>query len=492
MTGGAFRTNSTAAAGSSVVTVTGDFNATGLDDTIAVTAGGGDGIGVNSNSTLFIGGVLRLNGYSRATLGASAANLIINGGLEMTGNTLQQSNGAGANITRLNGDVTTFASTNVARLGNSTDSDTFTELTGTRTFTVADGPAGLDLSLSSVVRDSPSPIATGGLIKTGPGTMQIEGGGTGNSYTGPTTINEGTVILFKSAGVAAIPGGPLTIGDGVGGARADRVILRNSNQIADANQVTISASGLLDLETFNTSESIASLAGSGNVDLGANSTLTVNGANNTTYAGEIYGPGAFVKAGSGVLELKGTSEIAAGTTISGGALIVNGSVTGSAVTNAGAVLGGDGSIIGPVVIDTGGTVSPGNGPGSLDTGDLLLNGTLAAEVFSTSSYDSLNVTGSVTLAGPLSLTIGSGPFSGIFKLIVNDDTDPVIGTFAGLPEGSLAGTNGSTEFYISYVGNVDGGDIGNDVVLFIPEPGSLALLLGGIGFLAGRRQRRSN
>ena len=69
MTGGAFRTNSTAAAGTPVITVTGDFNATGLDDT----TGGGDGIGVNSNSTLVIGGVLRLNGYSRATLGASAA-----------------------------------------------------------------------------------------------------------------------------------------------------------------------------------------------------------------------------------------------------------------------------------------------------------------------------------------------------------------------------------------------------------------------------------
>jgi hypothetical protein len=47
-------------------------------------------------------------------------------------NTLQQKRGVGANITRLNGDVTTFASTNVARIGNSTDSDTFTELNGVR------------------------------------------------------------------------------------------------------------------------------------------------------------------------------------------------------------------------------------------------------------------------------------------------------------------------------------------------------------------------
>jgi autotransporter-associated beta strand protein len=65
----------------------------------------------------------------------------------------------------------------------------------------------LDLSVSSVIRDSTHRLPPAPLSRQVPGTMQLEGGGTSNSYSGTTTINEGTLVLFKSQNVDAIPAG---------------------------------------------------------------------------------------------------------------------------------------------------------------------------------------------------------------------------------------------------------------------------------------------
>jgi hypothetical protein len=95
------------------------------------------------------------------------------------------------------------------------------------------------------------------------------------------------------------------------------------------------------------------------------------------------------------------------------------------------------------------------------------------------------------------ISLGFNPQDNVdaFTIILNDGVDGIAGagrfTFGGnpLPEGSqffVAGTF-SQLFSISYAG----GD-GNDVVLrAIPEPGSAALLLGGLALLAGRRRRRA-
>jgi fibronectin-binding autotransporter adhesin len=296
--------------------------------------------------------------------------------------------------------------------------------------------------------------------------------------------------------VNAIPaGGLVVVGDGIGGARADRLIVRNSHQIDDTADVVVGSSGLLDLGTFNASETIGSVSGAGNVDLGPGGVFSVSGTASTSFSGSITGAGSFIKGGSGVLDLTGASDILGGTTVNGtGSLLVNGTLGGAVIVDAGATLGGDGSILGPVTLN-GGTLSPGNSPGSLDTGDLsMATGTLLAELNSRTSYDSLNVTGSVTLGGTLTLSIGAGPFVGsdVLSLIINDGTDSVNGTFAGLPEGSLVGSGAGVNFFISYVGNVDGGATPNDVVLFIPEPGSATLLLGGLGSLLALRRRRQN
>ncbi|PYP08808.1 MAG: hypothetical protein DMD59_11065 [Gemmatimonadetes bacterium] len=94
-----------------------------------------------------------------------------------------------------------------------------------------------------------------------------------------------------------------------------------------------------------------------------------------------------------------------------------------------------------------------------------LNGTTAG-----SGYDQLSVTGTVNLSGAaLTGTMGFSPPTGTtFTIINNDGADAIVGTFAGLPEGSTVVLSGQS-LTISYVGGT-----GNDVVLGAARP-NLAL-----------------
>ena len=506
MRGGLFRTNSVgqSAPTDSVVNVTGDFDATGASNTFGV-----DGVQVNSSTTLNIGGVLRLAGYSRGVLGGDGTTVLNLNGLEMTGTVITQNTGGGSAIIRLNGNVTTFASEVPAVLGNTTDVDNFVELNGTRTFNVADGPAGLDFSLASLATDSLTPAAAGGIIKAGPGTMQIQGGGTVNNYTGPTMINEGSVILFKNTGTSALGLGPITVGDGAGGAQADKLVIRNSDQIDDASTVNIASSGLLDLVTYGRSEQVNAITGTGAVDLGSTSILTIGNSASATFAGVIHGGGALTKSGTGTFELTGTNLYVGATTVTDGTLLINGSISGSAVTAASTgVLAGAGRV--GDLHTTGGTVAPGgNLAGAATAGRLSANdttfdgGTFAIDIFGLTAgteYDQLAVVGTFSLTSNAALQINLGSFnpadnaSQSFTIIDNDGTDAVGGigqfTFNGAPLGNGAQfVAGGQLFQINYNGGT-----GNDVVLLaVPEPGSAAMLLASLGALAGlKRFRRRN
>jgi hypothetical protein len=107
----------------------------------------------------------------------------------------------------------------------------------------------------------------------------------------------------------------------------------------------------------------------------------------------------------------------------------------------------------------------GSSAGVLHTKSVVLN-RLGIDVFPPASSDQLQATGTVTLQGTLQVQIQSGtPAAGqSYKIIDNDGTDPVNGTFAGLPEGAFLTVNGYS-FQISYAG----GD-GNDVVLTAALP----------------------
>ena len=66
-----------------------------------------------------------------------------------------------------------------------------TNVSGPATFYVGSGPAGSGLLISGGIRDFSS-LPGLPLVKNGPGTMTLTGA---NTYTGPTTITQGTLQL---------------------------------------------------------------------------------------------------------------------------------------------------------------------------------------------------------------------------------------------------------------------------------------------------------
>ena len=109
--------------------------------------------------------------------------------------------------------------------------------------------------------------------------------------------------------------------------------------------------------------------------LANNGTLIFNRSDASTYSGIISGTGAVTKQGGGTLNFTGTSSYTGATHVNGGSLLVNGRLGNTAVSvGNGAFLGGSGTIDGMITVLAGGTLSPGNSPGTLHVGSLQLDG----------------------------------------------------------------------------------------------------------------------
>ena len=194
----------------------------------------------------------------------------------------------------------------------------------------------------------------------------------------------------------------------------------------------------------------------------------------------VSGSGGFVMNGPGTLTLTKINTYTGPTILYDGRFDVNGSTAAGSSLLVGydSVLGGRGTVNGSVTVFDGGTVAPGTSAGVLKTGNVNLKSgsTFEVEIGGTSpgdlatNHDQLNVTGTVSLGNAmLSLSAFNGfvpKLGDRFTIIANDDdvpTDPVTGTFNGLPEASVItnflGTPG-VNAVITYKGGT-----GNDVLL---------------------------
>jgi autotransporter-associated beta strand protein len=302
---------------------------------------------------------------------------------------------------------------------------------------------------------------SGGFTKLSAGSLTLAGLNA-NTYTGTTTVRDGTLLLDKTPADGAMSG-PLVIGEPELPDQTDIVRHLRASQLPDDTDITINASGLLDLNDLL--ETTGAIGGPGVIDLGSG-TLRA-GANNgsSTFDGLIIGSGTLFKLGAGTWTLNSDNTYTGQTTVSAGTLAINGSQPQSPVTvNSTATLGGHG-VVGNV--DVHGNLRPGSSPALLTCSDIVFHSSAADYLVELngfapgSGYDQLRAQGKVALSNAtLHVTLGfTSSLGSTFTIIDNDGSDAVTNTFNGLPQGATVFGNG-IPFQISYTGGS-----GNDVVL---------------------------
>jgi autotransporter-associated beta strand protein len=366
--------------------------------------------------------------------------------------------------------------------------------------------AALSFDKSSSLTVANAISGTGTLSQIGTGITILTGA---NTYMGTTTISGGT-LQIGNAGVTGTLGTGAVIDDAA-------LLFRRSDTVTVANDIsgsgTLSKNGGTTILTGTNSYTGTTTVTAGTLQIGnggttgtlgtgggvvltaVGSALTFNRSNGLTVGNLISGLGTVSQNGTGTTTLTGNNTYTGTTTVTAGTLLINGNqsaATGAVTVNSGGTLGGTGTIGGTVTVLGGGNLSPGNSPGILNTGSVTLNATSNFKIDINgptvgTQYDQLNVTGTVTITGSnLVITVGATLLRGqMFTIINNDSNDAVVGTFAGLTEGSTF-SSGGEKFTITYVGGT-----GNDVVLAVaPEPSTWiggALAVAALAYLQRRR-----
>ena len=331
-----------------------------------------------------------------------------------------------------------------------------------------------------------------GANKTTAGTVTFTGSNA-NTYTGLTTVSAGSLVLSKTAGVVALAGDALVNGGTLRIAGAD--------QITNTANVEVATGGTFALGGNTDTVNGVKLTGGTITGTGTNGILTSITAydlQSGSSSAVLAGTAGATKTTAGTVTLTKTNTYTGATTVSNGALIVEGSISTSSLTTvqSGATLGGSGAV-GALTVDNGAFHTPGSSPGIQNTGNYSNAGTLAIEINGVTvgtDYDQVKTTGTVTLSGLLSITMGYTPAdNALFFILANDGADAISGTFSNASINGNTYNLGGQDFAISYFGDSVNQTFtgGNDVVLravVIPEP--RAALLGSLGMLMLLRRRR--
>ena len=309
---------------------------------------------LNGNSTIINAGLVQSGIGTAITMGNGNDSLILQTGSVING---AADGGAGSNTVTLQGSGTASnAFTNFqtllmqGTLWNWTGSGTFTLAhvqTGTLNLTGTLGASATALvdsgaTLQATAQNLPSTVTDNGLVRfaqdsagtytgsiSGTGAVDKTGAGvltlapaaaSGNTYSGGTTIDQGTIAVGADNALGANTGG-LTFNSGT-------LQLTTSFDLAATRAITLAAGGgTIDTQSFD-----------------------------STLSQAVSGTGALTKTGSGSLLMTGVSTYSGATTVAAGTLAIGDATHASAALTgggaitvaAGATLGGYGSVTGAV------------------------------------------------------------------------------------------------------------------------------------------------
>lgn len=362
------------------------------------------GTQTRSGTTTLTSGIIKIQ-TGVSMFGSGALN--INGGAIGSGNTTARTIGNNVNV---------GGSFRVGGTGLSTGAIVFSGPVD-----LGAGVRSIESAVSAVVTNTGAGtiltgiVSNGGITKDGSGILTISN--SGNTFTGATTVNAGSLAISRSA-------------------------LLNSASVTLANtgaQLYLGENGA-GTHTLNNLSGVAGTSIRTDFTLSgtnANRSLTVNQSVSGEFAGNFVQGGSrsfeIVKTGTGTLTLSGTGGHTLGTTISAGTLKIGGAGLLGAATYAGAISNNATLHFDSTAAQTlTGTLT--------GTGTLLKSNSGALTISGTAT----GFTGSTTVSGGI-LTLGSaiGGNLGVSggRLILNSS---ISGNISATSGGTFGGTGGST------------------------------------------------
>jgi T5SS/PEP-CTERM-associated repeat protein/autotransporter-associated beta strand protein len=397
----------TIANGGTVANLTSNLgNAAGSNGTVLVTGSGSVWsadylyLGYAGAGTLTVadGGRVSIDTVDMAHANSGSGTLNLNGTAGARG--ILETNGVGKGL----GDATVNFDGGILR-ATTADADLLGHFAA-GDVTIKAGGAFIDTNGYNTTISSPLG-GVGALTKQGAGELYMIGA---NTYTGGTNIEAGRLFI-GDGGTLGAPTGSLFV---AGGATLDLGI---------------------------TSQTVGSLSGAGNVTssvtMGSPSVLIVDQATDTIFSGaisngiQVLSPGSaslppiivptvvgLTKSGAGSLTLSGSNAYTGDTNVTGGTLLVDGSLGNTKVAvGSNATLGGAGTIAGDVSVADGGILLGRTGQ-TLSMGSLALSSGAFVDVSlgAPSTTGLFNVAGDLTLNGTLNVGNAGGFGDGLYRL----------------------------------------------------------------------------
>ncbi|PJE41522.1 MAG: hypothetical protein CUR33_11890, partial [Pseudomonas sp.] len=425
------------------------------------------GLNTYTGSTTVNQGALAIDGNGRLGQG----QLILDGGTTFSGLSMRV---LVSNAILLRGDSTINAAGAIDILGDISGAYSLTK-TGDKNLTLLgrNSYAETFITTGKLTIGSDASLGSGAVTINESGTFSISG----------YSVVDNAIVLGRSATIET--SGSTTLSGTISGGTliktdAGELILAGNNTYADTRimdgRVVISSDinlgrGQVEVERGGlriTASTIISNA------IGVSNTATLTIDADTTFSGAVSGFGDIYKSGAGTLTILGSVNTYGRTFyVASGCLVADGRIDAPLTVFNGATLAGSGMLNGNVTVQSGGTLSPGNG----GAGTLTVNGnltlasgsTLALDIHGATAgtgYDRVVVNGNVDVSGA-TLTVNHGYAAGngeVYQIILNDAADAITGTFSGLNEGSTFNAAGNgTQLTTSYAGGT-----GNDLTLTAP------------------------